>query len=246
MTACDSSVTCENGLYESPRSATVSSGPKRPDNQLRDPVHERPVQAIRGLRQIGRHAECRGDERERHVVAREAGPAVAEAAGEVLPADARVEPNRRRHDVDVSPRQLVTQLRQQVGEGDLGRHERVDRDLGELRILEAHARDRRVRRHDLPIALLEMRARPLIELTDEQEVRIEKVANDAAQGDELRAVAHAEVDARGLARVPFEHRDQAVARRAGQHRAGQHHRVIPRFLGQGLADRAERKRGVLE
>ena len=57
------------------------------------------------------------------------------------------------------------------------------------------------RPHDVGVAVVEMLARRGVELADQQEVRVEEVADDAAERDELRAVAEAEVAPHLLSRV---------------------------------------------
>src|SRR5256885_8393171 len=53
------------------------------------------------------------------VVPWEAGPSEAKPAGEILPPNPRVEPNRVGHDVDVAVRHPRTHIRQHIGKRDL-------------------------------------------------------------------------------------------------------------------------------
>src|SRR5256885_5213400 len=91
-----------------------------------------------------------------------------------------------------------------------------------------------------------MRAGSLVGLSDQQEIRIEEIANDAAQRDEFRTVTEAEFPAAGLARELFKYRNQPVPRRAGQDRACQHDGVVGILLAERAPDLAKCECGVLQ
>ena len=91
-----------------------------------------------------------------------------------------------------------------------------------------------------------MLARRLVELADQQEIGIQKVANDAAKRDELGAVAQPELDAALLSRVLLENREQAVPRGARKHGTRQDNRVTAGLLRQRFANFAEREGRILQ
>src|SRR5438034_537216 len=87
---------------------------------------------------------------------------------------------------------------------------------------------------------LVVRGGPGIDLANEKEVRIEKVADDAAECDELRTVADAEIGPGAFTRVLLERRHQPVARGAGQHRARENDGVPLLLLFERSPDFPER------
>src|SRR5205814_1272619 len=111
---------------------------------------------------------------------------------------------------------------------------RVQRNLRQLRVLERHAPERNAGAHDVAIAGLEVSARLRVDLSDQEEIGVEKVANHAPERDELRTVADAELGAGALPRLLLQHRHETVAGRAGQDRAAEDDGV-PVFRGGGRA-----------
>ena len=202
----DSSTTSVLGLYESPRIATEPppSGSRSVTVSASLVIPSRFAASVASatMRWSVERPRERG---ERHVVAREAGAAVADGTAQVLRADAAVQSERRGDVVDVRARQALTDAREHVREGDLRRDEGVDGDLRQFRVHEVEARDGWVVVHDPADRC--RRARCPERSSDSPISRksgCRKSLDDAAERDELRAVAEPDVHADALSARLFE------------------------------------------
>ena len=108
------------------------------------PIYLVRVQTMRGFGQVGSASHPVRHGHKGQIVSREAGSPVGGGRLEVLPSDAAVVTERLRDDVGIGIGQPLTQLRQHVGVGDLGRHECIHSQLGDLGIDKAHAGDKRL------------------------------------------------------------------------------------------------------
>src|SRR2546422_1000099 len=63
----------------------------------------------------------------------------------------------------------------------------------------------------------EVGTRFVVELSDQEKIRIQEIADDGTERDELGAVAQTEITAALLPRMPFENWQKPVARRPRQH-----------------------------
>ncbi len=176
------------------------------------------VDAVGRLGHVGAGADLAGEGCEGHVVAREAGAAVAHRTLEILRADAGVGAQRLGHRVDVGARHAVADVGQHVGVGDLGGDVGVHRDLGELGVHQVHALHRRLLLAHLQVDGLQHVAGLGVALADQDRVGEQHVAHDAAQRDEFRVVAKAQVRTDLAAGRGFEGRLDLAAGRARHHR----------------------------
>ena len=184
------------------------------------------VDAVGRLGHVGAGADLAGEGGEGDVVAREAGAAIAHRALQVLRADAGVGAQRLGHGVDVGARHAVADVGQHVGVGDLGGDVGVHRDLGQLGVHEVHALHRRLLLAHLQIDGLQHVAGLGVALADQDRVGEQHVAHDAAERDEFRIVAEAEVGADLAAGGGLEGGLDLGAGRAGHHRAGDDDHVV--------------------
>ena len=132
-------------------------------------------------------------EAEGDIVTRETRAAEAETASEILAPDASVRADGVADDIHITAWDPLAEIREGIGEGDLHGDVAVERDLRDLRILDAHAAYERLLQADLAVHFFQHIAGALVEFADEAEVGIEEVTDDATEGDELRAVTKAEV-----------------------------------------------------
>ena len=132
----------------------------------------------RGMKDL--HAGPVRREREGAIVARKTGAAVAAARHQVLGADARIAAEDGRHTVHVDSADPFRNHAQHVGERNLGGHEGIDGDLGQLRFAGVHAMDGRAVSDHGAVEGLEHRAGAPVAFSDHNEVRMEEVSDDAS------------------------------------------------------------------
>ena len=112
---------------------------------------------------------------------------------EVLAPDAGVRADGVADDIHITAWNPLAEVREGIGEGDLHGDVTVERDLRDLRILDAHAAHDRLLQADLAVHFFQNIPGALVEFADKIEVGIEEVTDDATEGDELRAITKAEV-----------------------------------------------------
>ena len=93
------------------------------------------------------------------------------------------------HRVYVAAGDTLAQIGQHVGKGDLGGHKGIHRDLGQLRVLQAHSLAGWPVLHDLRVDRFQQLAGSFINLPHQREIGIQEVAQHTPQRDELRAIA---------------------------------------------------------
>src|SRR5262249_7598343 len=146
-----------------------------------------PIHAVGCLSKIGAHTKCTRNETKGLIVAREARATVAQCAGEIFATDPLVQAQGVGYHINVAPRNPLAQIGEHIRKGDLCGDERIDGNLCQLSVLQAHPPARRVVLYKPGVTGFELSAGPLVVLTNQGEIRVEEITDDAAQGDELGA-----------------------------------------------------------
>ena len=173
------------------------------------------IHLVRSLGQRRVQVQLPGGVGQQPVVAREAGPAIAQARAQVFAAHAAVAADGIEDLMDVRLGKLLGNHAQLVGEADLHRHVAVEGDFGQLGADDGHAGDVGLVLVVLPVQGLEHRAALGIGFADQHQVRLEQAFHDVAQGYKLGVVAHTEIPAAHAASLALEHRDENRVHRAG-------------------------------
>jgi len=194
------------------------------------------VDHVGGDDDFGLGADLPGHAGEGFVVAWEAGAAEAAAAFEIFAADAGIGAHGAGDDIDVGAFEAFADFGQHVGKGDFGGDEGVEGNFRELGVDEVHAVDLRLAVADGSVQRGEDGAGLGVAFADEQEVGVEEVADDGAQGDEGGVVAEAEIGSSAFAGKFFEQGQEDAATGAGHDGAGEGEEVAGGFLLEGAAD----------
>ena len=112
----------------------------------------------------------------------------------------------------------------------------IDRKLCNLCVDQVHACDRRRVVTDLVIERLKNIARARIRFADEEKIRIEKIADNAAQGNEFGAVTQTKPFSAPFAAGFFERSSHGPARHARHNRAGEYDDMKSLLGAQSSAD----------
>src|SRR6516225_9224230 len=176
---------------------------------------------------------------ERDVVARETRATKTQPTGEIPPSDALVGAKRIGHHIDVAAWNPLAQLSEHVSVGDFRRDECVDREFGQLGILDAHPLARCAILDNLGITTLQQCAAPLVELTNKREIGIEKISDDAAERDKFRTVAYAKIATAFFTGSRLKLGWQYLPGRSWHDRAGQYDEMIVLFSCKAASNLAE-------
>ena len=194
------------------------------------------VETIRGFGKIGEGAAARGQRGKGAIVARKTGAAIADRALQILGADPRIESQRVGNHADIGFGKFLAQAGKHIGIADFGGDVRVDRQLGDFRVNEIHAR---YRGRVLASPRVDIRKKipsARIGLADQKKIGIIEIADHRPECDKFGTVAQPEVLAAALAAGAFERGLDFAAGGTRHHRAGKHHEMIGIFVAQRAAD----------
>ena len=125
---------------------------------------------------------------------------------------------------------------QHIGIGDFGRNEGIEGQFREFGVDEVHTGDGRVVIAQAPVDSGQHIPGARVGFADEDKVRVEHIADHAAQGDELGVIAQAEILSAALAGMGLQGRQDFSPRGSRHHGTRKDNQMIAVLVPQGLAD----------